>query len=158
MSNPILDELKTYEDELIAIRHDIHRHPEVGFEEQRTAALVAEKLRGWGIDVAEGVGKTGVVGTLKGRKPGQRAIGLRADLDALNIQEVPGREHGSAVAGKILQFCGWSRKGSSDDWLFVATSQTLPPRPPAPPSGPPLGTYFSRRKETQPFPPSPAFT
>jgi hippurate hydrolase len=105
MSHPILDAMKPYEDELIAIRRDIHRHPEVGFEEQRTAALVAEKLRGWGIEVAEGVGKTGVVGTLKGRKPGQRAIGLRADLDALNIQEVPGRDYGSQVAGK-MHACG----------------------------------------------------
>jgi hippurate hydrolase len=105
MSNPVLDELKTYEAELIALRHDIHRHPEVGFEEERTAALVAEKLRGWGIEVAEGVGKTGVVGTLKGRLPGQRAIGLRADLDALNIQEVAGRDHGSTVAGK-MHACG----------------------------------------------------
>jgi hippurate hydrolase len=105
MPNPLIDALKDYEPELIAIRRDIHRHPEVGFEEQRTAALVADKLRGWGIAVAEGVARTGVVGTLKGRLPGQRAIGLRADLDALHIQEVPGREHGSQVPGK-MHACG----------------------------------------------------
>ena len=91
MRKDIVDELKAYEPELIEIRRDIHRHPETGFEEMRTAALVAAKLRGWGIEVAEGIGKTGVVGTIKGNKPGQRAIGLRADLDALHIQEIEGR-------------------------------------------------------------------
>ncbi len=64
----ILDGLKAYEPELIAIRHDIHRHPETGFEERRTAGIVAEKLRSWGIDVAEGIAKTGVVGI--SRAPG----------------------------------------------------------------------------------------
>ena len=63
----ILDALKAYEPELIAIRRDIHRHPETGFEEIRTARLVADKLRGWGIEVAEGLAKTGVVGTVRGR-------------------------------------------------------------------------------------------
>ncbi len=105
MSNPVLDVLKTYEPELIAIRRDIHRHPEVGFEERRTAALVADKLRGWGIAVTEGIAKTGVVGTLKGRLPGQRAIGLRADLDALNIRETPGLDYASEVPGK-MHACG----------------------------------------------------
>jgi amidohydrolase len=103
--HPLIDELKAYEADLVAIRRDIHRHPEVGFEEHRTAALVADKLRAWGIEVAEGVARTGVVGTLKGRLPGQRAVGLRADLDALNIHEAPGRDHGSAVAGK-MHACG----------------------------------------------------
>jgi hippurate hydrolase len=97
--------LKLYEPELIEIRQDIHRHPEVGFEEIRTAALVADRLRQWGLEVTEGVAKTGVVATLKGRKPGQRGIGLRADLDALHIQEVPGRNHGSTVPGK-MHACG----------------------------------------------------
>ena len=97
--------LKRYEPELIAIRHDIHRHPEVGFEEVRTAKLVADRLRGWGVEVTEGVAKTGVVGTLKGNRPGQRAIGLRADLDALHIREVPGREYSSQTPGK-MHACG----------------------------------------------------
>jgi amidohydrolase len=98
-------ELKRYEPELVAIRHDIHRHPEVGFEETRTSKLVADRLRAWGIDVAEGLAKTGVVGSLKGARQGQRAIGLRADLDALHIREVPGREYGSEVPGK-MHACG----------------------------------------------------
>ncbi len=101
----LLAGLKPYEPELIAIRQDIHRHPEVGFEETRTAALVAERLRGWGLEVTEGIAKTGVVATLKGRQPGKRGIGLRADLDALHIQEVPNRPHGSTVPGK-MHACG----------------------------------------------------
>ncbi len=101
----LLAALKAYEPELIAIRQDIHRHPEVGFEEIRTAALVAERLRAWGLDVTEGIAKTGVVATLKGRLPGQRAIGLRADLDALHIQETPGRAYASTVSGK-MHACG----------------------------------------------------
>ncbi len=78
---PALETLREYEPELIALRRDIHQHPETAFEETRTAALVAGKLREWGIEVAEGIAKTGVVGTLKGRRPGQRAIGLRADME-----------------------------------------------------------------------------
>jgi hippurate hydrolase len=101
----LLSGIKAYQPELVAIRQDIHQHPEVGFEERRTAALVAERLRAWGLEVTEGVAGTGVVATLKGRLPGQRAIGLRADLDALHIQEVAGRAHGSVVPGK-MHACG----------------------------------------------------
>jgi amidohydrolase len=100
----ILERLKGYEPDLISIRREIHSHPETGFEEVRTAKLVAERLRGWGIDVAEGIARTGVVGSLKGTRAG-RAIGLRADLDALHIQEVPGRMHGSTIPGK-MHACG----------------------------------------------------
>jgi amidohydrolase len=91
--------------EAIAIRHDIHAHPETAFEEVRTAALVAEKLRRLGVEVVEGVGRTGVVGTLKGRRPGQRAVGLRADMDALNIEEKTGLSYASQNAGK-MHACG----------------------------------------------------
>ena len=105
MNSAVTEELKGYEPELVAIRHDIHRHPEVGFEEVRTAKLVAERLRGWGIEVAEGIAKTGVVGTVKGNRQGQRAIGLRADLDALHINEKTGRDYASEVPGK-MHACG----------------------------------------------------
>src|SRR5271154_3501582 len=105
MDPAISEELKRYEPELIAIRRDIHRHPEVGFEEVRTARLVADQLRSWGVEVAEGVGKTGVVGTLKGKRAGQRAIGLRADLDALHIRETTGLDYASVVPGK-MHACG----------------------------------------------------
>ncbi|HWX48934.1 MAG TPA: M20 aminoacylase family protein [Roseomonas sp.] len=105
MRQDILDDIKTFEPELVEIRRDIHRHPETRFEEVRTAALVAGKLREWGLEVATGIGKTGVVGTLKGKRPGQRAIGLRADMDALFIQEETGLPYASTVPGK-MHACG----------------------------------------------------
>ncbi|WP_424137869.1 amidohydrolase [Roseomonas chloroacetimidivorans] len=105
MPQSVLDTLKTYEPELIAIRQDIHRHPETCYEEVRTAALVAGKLREWGIEVHEGIAKTGVVGVLKGRRPGRRAIGLRADMDALNILEATGAPWSSTIPGK-MHGCG----------------------------------------------------
>ena len=105
MTHPILDELKPLEAELIAIRHDIHAHPETKFEERRTAALVANKLRSWGLAVEEGVGRTGVVGTLKGSKPGNRTLALRADMDALDIVENTGVPYASEYPGK-MHACG----------------------------------------------------
>ena len=90
---------------IAAIRRDIHAHPELGFEETRTAALVAAALRGWGIDVAEGIGQLGVVGTLRGRRPGQGAIALRADMDALALTERTGLPHASTNAGR-MHACG----------------------------------------------------
>ena len=99
------DWLATHHAEFTAIRRDIHAHPELGFEEMRTAALVAGKLREWGIEVTEGVGGTGVVGTIAGRRPGQRAIGLRADMDALAIHEQTGLPYASTSPGK-MHACG----------------------------------------------------
>jgi len=101
----LTEELKRYAPDLVAIRHDIHRHPETGFEEHRTAKLVAARLREWGVDVAEGLAKTGIVGTLRGARPGQKAIGLRADLDALHISEKTGRDYASEISGK-MHACG----------------------------------------------------
>jgi hippurate hydrolase len=92
----LMDALKAYEPELV----DIHQYPETGFEEFRTASLLAERLRAWGLAVTERVGKTGVVATLKGKLPEEKAIGLRADMDALNIHEVPGLNYRSTVPGK----------------------------------------------------------
>ena len=107
--HPLIAAMREHEAELRALRHDIHRQPETGYTEHRTAGLVASRLREWGLHVTEGVAGTGVVATLKGRRPdhrlGRRAIGLRADLDALFIQEVPGRAHGSEVPGK-MHACG----------------------------------------------------
>jgi hippurate hydrolase len=90
---------------LTAIRRDIHAHPELGFEEARTAALVAARLRAWGLEVTEGVGRLGVVGTLRGRRPGQGAIGLRADMDALALTERTGLPYASANPGR-MHACG----------------------------------------------------
>lgn len=85
-------------------RHDFHRHPEFGFEERRTAAIVADKLKSFGIDVAEGVGGTGVVGTLR-RGTSNRAVALRADMDALRITETTGKSYASSVPG-VMHACG----------------------------------------------------
>ena len=100
-----MDTIRTYHDELTAIRRDIHAHPEMGLEETRTAALVAAKLREWGIEVTEKVGVTGVVGTVRGNLPGQRSIGLRADMDALSIPEQTGLAYASTSAG-VMHACG----------------------------------------------------
>jgi amidohydrolase len=84
--------------EVVATRRDLHRHPELGFEEHRTSALVAERLRALGFDVHTGIGQTGVVGVVKGARPG-KTIMLRADMDALPIDEeneVPYRSEAAA--------------------------------------------------------------
>jgi len=88
-----------------AWRRDIHAHPEIAYQEERTSALVAEKLRGWGLEVYTGLGKTGVVGTLHGRHPGDGSIGLRADMDALPMQETNSFEHRSRHDGR-MHACG----------------------------------------------------
>ncbi|MCW0233727.1 MAG: M20 family metallopeptidase [Ferrovibrio sp.] len=105
MSKTILKDMEKYRDELTAIRHDIHAHPETAFEENRTADVVAARLTEWGIPIHRGLGKTGVVGTLKGKRPGQRAIALRADMDALNLQEKNTFDHRSVHDGK-MHACG----------------------------------------------------
>ena len=105
MSEKLLTTIRTIEPELVAIRRDLHAHPETGFEENRTAAIVASTLRRWGLDVTESVGRTGVVATLKGKQPGTRSIGLRADMDALNIEEATGLPYASTVPGK-MHACG----------------------------------------------------
>ncbi|MDP4299698.1 M20 aminoacylase family protein [Leptothrix discophora] len=94
--------------EFIALRRDIHRQPELAFEEHRTAALVAERLAAWGYAVERGVGGTGVVGTLvRGdpAAPGARRLGLRADMDALPIQEANGLPWASTRPG-LMHACG----------------------------------------------------
>ena len=93
------------EAELTAIRRDIHRHPETAFEEVRTADIVAEKLSSWGLEVHRGLATTGVVGTLKGKRAGQKAIGLRADMDALHLQEKNDFAHASVIDNK-MHACG----------------------------------------------------
>ena len=90
--------------EFIQLRRDIHRHPELAFEEHRTAALVANKLEAWGYEVHRGLGGTGVVGTLK-RGTSTRSVGLRADMDALPIQEASGAEWSSSKPG-LMHACG----------------------------------------------------
>jgi hippurate hydrolase len=105
MTKDLLKDMQAYRDELTAIRHDIHKHPETAFEENRTADVVAARLTDWGIPIHRGLGKTGVVGTLKGKRPGQRSIALRADMDALNLQEKNTFDHRSVHDGK-MHACG----------------------------------------------------
>nr|WP_294528358.1 M20 aminoacylase family protein [uncultured Rhodopila sp.] len=104
MTCSALDRARLYQDELVAIRHDIHAHPELGLEEYRTAELVARKLEAWGIEVHRGIGKTGVVGVLRNGN-GEAAIGLRADMDALPILEATGLPHASTIPGR-MHACG----------------------------------------------------
>lgn len=100
----IIPQLAAEKDIMTTWRRDIHAHPEIAFEEHRTAALVADKLREFGIEIETGIAGTGIVGTLtKGR--GNRAIGLRADLDALPIQEANEFAHKSTHAG-MMHACG----------------------------------------------------
>ena len=114
---PVIERIAGYADELTAIRRDLHAHPEIGFEEHRTSARIAELLAGWGIDVTQGVGRTGVVGVLDGQRPG-RTIGLRADMDALPMEELtnlpyrstnPGVFHGCGHDGHVTMLLGAAR-------------------------------------------------
>ncbi|HVL35622.1 MAG TPA: amidohydrolase, partial [Burkholderiales bacterium] len=92
--------------ELEAIRRELHAHPELGFEEARTAALVQEKLAAWGIEVHAGIATTGVVGVLRGRGGSSaRAVGLRADMDCLPIEETSGVPWRSRRPG-LMHACG----------------------------------------------------
>ena len=88
-----------------AWRHAIHRHPELGFEEHATSALVAERLRAWGYEVHTGIAVTGVVGVLRVGDGSGRTIGLRADMDAIPVQEMTGLPWASTVPGK-MHGCG----------------------------------------------------
>lgn len=93
-------------DEMRAIFEDLHAHPEIGFTEERTSAVVADKLRSYGVDeVHTGLGKTGVVALIHGKQKGNRRVGLRADMDALPIHEISGVDYGSKNDG-VMHACG----------------------------------------------------
>ncbi len=100
----LLQALRARAGEFISLRRDLHRHPELAFEEHRTAALVADRLEGWGYAVERGVGGTGVVGTLV-RGTGTKRLGIRADMDALPIDEASGAPWASVRAG-VMHACG----------------------------------------------------
>ena len=99
-----LQALRAQEPRFTALRRDIHQHPEIGFQEFRTSDLVAERLAQWGYAVTRGLGGTGVVGQLQ-RGTGTRRLGLRADMDALPIQEATGLPYASCHAG-LMHACG----------------------------------------------------
>src|SRR5699024_12723125 len=102
----IYNQISEFHDELTQIRRDIHAHRELGFEETRTSQLVADQLSALGYEVSRGIGKTGLVGTLKGKETSSgRSIGLRADMDALPI--VGTGEHPYASKNKgVMHACG----------------------------------------------------
>ena len=115
------------EEKLIAWRRDIHQHPELGDQETRTAALVAEHLRGLGLEVRTGVARTGVVGILKGGKPG-RTVALRADMDALPVKEPEGLPFASKETAEyfgktvpVMHACGHDAHTA----MLMATAEVL---------------------------------
>src|SRR5689334_21549445 len=104
---PIVNRIAALTDEMAAWRHDFHEHPELLYEVHRTAGIVAERLREFGCDeVVTGIGRTGVVGVIRGRKNGSgKTIGLRADMDALPMEEMSGVPYASKIPG-MMHACG----------------------------------------------------
>ena len=99
---PIINRVAAMCEDIAAWRRDFHAHPEIGFAVERTAGIVADKLKAFGCDaVVPGVGKTGVVGLIKGRRQDSGAVvGLRADMDALPILEATGVPYASEIRGQ----------------------------------------------------------
>ena len=104
---PVVNRIAGMQQEIAAWRQDLHTHPEIGYDLPRTAGFVADKLKEFGCDeVVPGVGRSGVVGVIRGRKSNSgRAIGLRADMDALPIKEITGLPYASQTPGK-MHACG----------------------------------------------------
>lgn len=114
--NNIQAEIQSDIDYFIQLRHQIHENPEIGFEEKQTSRLVADLLRKWGYEVTEGMGITGLVGTLRSGS-GSRVIGIRADMDALPMQETSGKEWSSKIANR---FHGCGHDGHTTTLLCAA--------------------------------------
>ncbi|MFH1560128.1 MAG: amidohydrolase [Chloroflexota bacterium] len=104
MSIDIKQEIQASREEMVSLRRDLHAHPELSFQEERTSLLVAQRLEALGLDVSTGIAKTGVVGLIKGGVPGPTLM-LRADMDALPIQETSDRAYRSQTAG-VMHACG----------------------------------------------------
>ncbi|GGH07710.1 amidohydrolase [Alsobacter metallidurans] len=103
---PIINRVAALADEIAVWRQDFHTHPELDYDVHRTAGIVADKLKAFGCDeVVTGLGRTGVVGVIKGRLPGDKVIGMRADMDALPIHEETGKPYASQTPGK-MHACG----------------------------------------------------
>lgn len=103
---PVLNHIADRADEIAEWRHDFHEHPELLYEVHRTAAKVVEKLKSFGCDeVVSGIGRTGVVGVIHGKKKGDKVIGMRADMDALPIEEITKLPYASKTPGK-MHACG----------------------------------------------------
>ena len=115
----LLDRCREFAPELVKIRRDIHMHPEVGFQEEKTSKLVSEKLKQLGLEVKDRVATTGVVGILRGKNSG-KTIAIRADMDALSIQEQTGAEYQSQNPG-IMHACGHDAHVA----ILLGTAQVL---------------------------------
>src|ERR1700747_1513924 len=102
---PVINRVAEFHGEMTQWRHQIHAHPETAFEEHQTAELVAGLLESFGVSVDRGIARTGVIGTLKGSLPGDRAIALRADMDALHVEEQNEVPHASRHRGR-MHACG----------------------------------------------------
>lgn len=102
---PVHNRIADFAADMAAWRQDFHAHPELGFEEERTSAIVADKLQSWGIEVHRGLATTGVVGVLRGSGESPRSVGLRADMDALPMTESNNFAHRSQTPGK-MHGCG----------------------------------------------------
>ena len=102
---PVKNRIAEFHDEMTQWRQHLHAHPELSYQEHETASFVAERLRSFGIEVTMGVGGTGVVGVLHGNRESERSIGLRADMDALAIEERNDFAHRSTKSG-IMHACG----------------------------------------------------
>lgn len=100
MATNLADEAAALAPQIVALRRDFHAHPELAFKETRTAGIIAERLEALGLEVRTGVGQTGVVGLLRGVRPG-KTIALRADIDALPIEEANEVDYRSVNAGAM---------------------------------------------------------
>ncbi len=98
MLTPLETEVSDFLPELVRLRRDFHKHAELSFQEVRTAGIVAERLKNLGLEVQTGVGRTGVVGLLRGSRPG-KTLALRADMDALPIKEATSTDYRSINDG-----------------------------------------------------------
>ena len=116
MTHPIIEALRGNEARFTELRRYFHQHPEIGFEEHNTSDRVAALLQEWGYEVHRGLAKTGVVGTLKVGN-GHKRLGLRADMDALPMQENNGKAWSSTVEGK---FHGCGHDGHTTTLLYAA--------------------------------------
>jgi amidohydrolase len=108
MYNPskVTEAIREFHGDLTEIRRDIHTNPEHAYKETRTAAIVAERLKAYGVDeVHTGIGGTGVVGVIRGNRPGKRAVGLRADMDCLAMNEETRLPYASKNQG-YMHACG----------------------------------------------------
>ncbi|TXT16209.1 MAG: hipO [bacterium] len=127
----VLPRIQAAREQLVALRHDLHAHPELAFDEHRTAGKVADFLSARGIETHRGLAGTGVVGVLR-RGDGGRAIALRADMDALPVHELNLFPHRSRHEGR-MHACGWERRNTLPRTVASRArwcSSSSPPRRP----------------------------